>query len=60
MVATSCLRKHVLVLLDECFLTSPTLLSARVSNVGLAGGCRGGVYMFVTIARSSGTSWFGV
>ena len=56
MVATSCLRKHVLVLLDECFLTSPTLLSARVSNVGLAGGCRGGVYMFVTIARSSGTS----
>ena len=39
-VATRSVRKHVLVVLDDCFLTSGTLLSARFSNVGLPGGCR--------------------
>ena len=39
-VATRCLRKQVTAVLDDCFLTSQTLLSARVSNVGISGGCR--------------------
>ena len=39
-VAPRSVRKHVLVVLDDCFLTSRTLLSVRFSNVGLSGGCR--------------------